>query len=71
MNYIHDLTGLTIPADTDFKDISEESKRIIRDYNQQFGECKGAMVVADAQSYAKIHKFIESGRFGQSIIAGS
>jgi hypothetical protein len=63
MNFVHDLTCLVIPADIEFKTISNESKRIIREYNQRFGECKGAIVVGDAKSYAKIHQFIEAGRF--------
>jgi hypothetical protein len=61
MNFLHDLTNLVIPADIKFKTIADESKRIIREYNQKYGECKGALVVGDAQSYAKIHQFFEAG----------
>jgi hypothetical protein len=67
-DFLHDLRSLIIPVDTSFKIIAQESKRIIREYNQRIGACKGAMVVGDGQSYAKIHQFIESGRFSNNPI---
>ena len=66
MNFLHDFTDLVIPKDTKFAVLSETSKQIIQDYNHLMGSCKGALVVGDSVSYAKIHQFIESGRFDKN-----
>jgi len=63
MDFIHDFRDQHIPADLEFTSIAAESKRIVKEYNLKFGRCKAAMVVGDAQSYAKIHQFIESAKF--------
>jgi len=63
MDYIHDFSEQQIPPDLPFHVVAGESKRIVRDYNLKFGRCKAALVAGDAQSYAKLHQFIEAARF--------
>ena len=63
MNFINDFSEQRLPPDLPFKTVAEESKPIVRDYNVKFGRCKGALVAGDAQSYAKLHQFIEAARF--------
>jgi hypothetical protein len=60
MDFIHDFSEKQIPPDLPFHVVAGESKRFANDYNLKFGRCKGALVVGDAKSYAKLHQFVEA-----------
>jgi hypothetical protein len=62
MDFLHDIQDADIREDLSYATISEDSKSVIVNYNEQLGACKGALVAGDGQGYAKIHQFIVSGR---------
>ncbi len=68
MNFLHDFLDQRIPPDLAFKTLSEESNRLVKKYGYKVGPCKGALVVGDGQSYAKIHQFVLTNRFEKNPI---
>ena len=65
-NSLHDNRNIHIPSDVTFNALSDTYKRITQEYEAKVSECKAAIVVGDAQSYAKVHQFIVSGRLDRN-----
>ena len=68
MNILHDARDISIPTDTSYSYLSEQSQRILLEYSDKVGNCKIAIVAGDAQSYAKFHQFIVAGRLSDKPI---
>jgi|TARA_B100000315_G_C14592187_1_gene596532 hypothetical protein len=66
MNMLRDARDLTYPEEATFKYISEIAEEKLRKYDESFGNCRWATVVADARSYAILHQFVITGRFNKS-----
>ena len=66
MNILRDLRDQSIPEDVTFKSISETAKHVMQNLDFKLGKCKWAAVTGDAQSFAKVHQFIVTGRLGNS-----
>lgn len=67
MNILRDNRDQQFPADLSFDAIAKSSKRV-KDADRGIGNCKWAAVVGDAQSYAKVHQYIASGRLSENPI---
>ena len=66
MNILRDSRGQTIPREITFKAISDQSRRVTAERDRKLGVCKMAVVLGDAQSYAKVHQFIVTGRLSRN-----
>jgi hypothetical protein len=66
MNVMRDSRTQPIPQDTPYKLLSDKLKHLMAGHDQMLGECKLALVLGDAQSYAKAHQFIVTGRLETS-----
>ena len=62
MNILRDFSEVTVPKDISYQFITQENKRRYQEVDQHLGNCRLALLVRDAQSYAKVHQFIVSGR---------
>ena len=67
MNILRDNREQKFPADLSFDAIAASSKRV-KDQDKGLGNCKWVSVVGDAQSYAKVHQYITSGRLSENPI---
>ena len=64
MNILSDTRNQPIPSDISFKSITDEVRQNLKIYDRMLGKCRWATIVANAQSYAKVHQFIVTGRLG-------
>jgi len=67
-NILYDARDLRIPSDEPFKFMSESYKLITQIYSNKADTCRSAIVVGDAQNYAKAHQYIVSGRLDKSTV---
>jgi len=67
MNILRDNRDQQFPADLSFDAIAASSKSV-KEQDRGLGNCKWASVVGDAQSYAKVHQYITSGRLSENPI---
>ena len=68
MNFLRDNREQPIPSEVTFKYMSDTAKGMIAEFDKVVGNCKTAIVVADAVSYAKIHQFIVTGRLSDKVV---
>ena len=66
MNTMHDARDVQIPPDVSFESLAESFKRINQEYVAKVDRGKAAIVAGDAQSFAKIHQYLVSGRLDKS-----
>ena len=67
-NILYDARDLRIPTDEPFESMSESYKFITQIYSNKADTCRSAIVVGDAQNYAKAHQYIVSGRLDKSTV---
>jgi len=65
-NIFYDASDLRIPSDEPFESRSASYKLITQIYSSKADTCRSAIVVGDAQNYAKAHQYIVSGRLEKS-----
>ena len=68
MNILRDSREQHLLADVSFKSLSVEAKKMMELFDDKLGPSKLAIVVGNAQSYAKIHQYIVAGRLSKSPI---
>ena len=69
MNFLRDSREQQIPIDLSYKAISNEAKQMIDKFGDRHGmRCKSALVAGDAQSYAKLHQYIVTGRLSETYV---
>ncbi|MAF49170.1 MAG: hypothetical protein QF393_13610 [Rhodospirillales bacterium] len=62
MNILRDISDQPFPSDLTYKAITEENRRVTAEIDLKIGECRFAIVVGDARSYAVVHQYIVTGR---------
>ena len=67
-NILYDARDLRIPTDEPFESMSESYKFITQIYSNKADTCRSAIVVGDAQNYAKAHQYTVSGRLDKSTV---
>ena len=62
MNILRDAREQIVPKELSFKDMSVEAGRQMKRHDLILGKCRWAVLVSDANAYAKVHQFIVTGR---------
>ncbi len=66
MNFLRDVREQPFPADITYQSISEGAQYMLQKNDLLIGNCRWAVVVKDAENYAKMHQFIVTGRLSRA-----
>jgi len=68
MNVLRDIRKQTISEDWSYHSMSKEAQTQMERHDTILGKCKWAVLVPDANFYAKVHQFITTGRLGNHLV---